>query len=193
MALSHQQIHGIVSAYLAAYPEDEASLASVMAALDLSDDVTSRKEFGGHVTASAVLLTSDGRVLLVHHRALDRWLCPGGHLESGDDSFSAAAARELMEETGLSADAFESVGSVPLHIDVHPIPANDAKGEPEHRHFDFRMLFRVAGEGALNPQQEEVMGVAWLPFTSITDVVLRVRVAALVDGGMDELNSASAP
>ena len=193
MALSHQQIHGVVSAYLAAHPEDAGSVATVTAALDLSDDVTSHKEFGGHVTASAVLLTADGRVLLVHHRALDLWLCPGGHLEPGDSDFSAAAARELMEETGLRADAFESVGPAPLHIDVHPIPASDAKGEPEHRHFDFRMAFRATGHGVLSPQQEEVMGVAWLPLTSIADVALRVRVAALVDGGMDELNSASAP
>jgi 8-oxo-dGTP pyrophosphatase MutT (NUDIX family) len=193
MPLSHQHVHGVVSAYLAAHPEDAGSVAPVTAALDLSDDVTSRKEFGGHVTASAVLLTADARVLLVHHRALDRWLCPGGHLEPSDSDFSAAAARELMEETGLRADAFEAVGSTPLHIDVHPIPASDAKGEPEHRHFDFRMLFRVTGQGVLSPQQEEVMGVAWLPFTSIVDVVLRARVAALVDGGTDELNSVSVP
>lgn len=191
MALSHQQIHGIVSAYLAAYPEDAAAVGPVTAALDLSEDVTSRKEFGGHVTASAVLLAPDRRVLLVHHRALDRWLCPGGHLEPGDSDLSAAAARELMEETGLRADSFEPVGSAPLHVDVHPIPANDAKDEPEHRHFDFRMVFRMTGQGALSPQQEEVMGVAWLPFTSIADAVLRVRVAALVDRGTGELRSAS--
>ena len=74
---------------------------------------------------------------------------------------------------------------------MHPIPANDAKGEPEHRHFDFRMLFRATGGGALSPQQEEVMGAAWLPFTSIGDVDLRGRVAEIVDGGMDEPDSVS--
>jgi 8-oxo-dGTP pyrophosphatase MutT (NUDIX family) len=180
MAISLQQIRDTVSAYLVAYPEDAAAMAAVTAALDVGGDLTSRKEFGGHVTASAVLLDRDGRVLLVHHRALDRWLCPGGHLEPGDNSFSAAAGRELSEETGVSADTFEPVGATPLHIDVHSIPANDVKEEPDHRHFDFRMLFRMVGEGVLNAQQEEVLGVAWRPTTEISDAVLRGRVAQLV-------------
>jgi 8-oxo-dGTP pyrophosphatase MutT (NUDIX family) len=103
--------------------------------------VTSRKQFEGHATAGAVLLGADGRVLMVHHRALGRWLCPGGHLEPEDADFTAAAARELAEETGVDLAGIEPVGSVPLHIDVHLIPVSEAKGEPGHRHFDFRYVF----------------------------------------------------
>ncbi|MEU8404124.1 NUDIX domain-containing protein [Nonomuraea sp. NPDC048892] len=36
---------------------------------------------------------------MIHHRALDRWLLPGGHVEPDDHSLYGAALRELEEET----------------------------------------------------------------------------------------------
>jgi 8-oxo-dGTP pyrophosphatase MutT (NUDIX family) len=41
-----------------------------------------------------------GRVLLVHHRKLEVWLCPGGHVELDEDP-EQAVHREVLEETGL--------------------------------------------------------------------------------------------
>ena len=67
------------------------------------------------------------------------------------------------------------VGDRPLHIDVHPIPANDAKGEPDHQHVDFRFLFRTDAEvGAL--QTEEVTDAAWRTIDTLHDERLRRRV-----------------
>ena len=56
----------------------------------------------GHLTASAVVVSAEGdRVLLLHHRKLDRWLQPGGHGDPGETSAEAVALREAHEETGL--------------------------------------------------------------------------------------------
>ena len=54
-----------------------------------------------HVSARAVLLTSDGFVLLmkVRGRAEDLWITPGGRIRPGEDPI-AAVAREIREETG---------------------------------------------------------------------------------------------
>lgn len=181
MPISAQHIRDTLARYLDAYPKDAAQLAPFTAMLGSAGDVTSRKEFDGHATAGAVLVDADGQVLMVHHRTLDRWLCPGGHLESQDTDFTAAALRELAEETGIDPAAVEPIGTVPLHIDVHTIPANKAKGEPEHQHVDFRILLRTTRGVTLTPQVEEVLSVAWQPVARVPGEVLRDRVAQAVE------------
>ncbi|WP_406403626.1 NUDIX domain-containing protein [Streptomyces sp. NBC_00879] len=54
-----------------------------------------------------------GRVLHIKHRALNRWLLPGGHLEPDDTSLLAAAQRELTEETGIPASVVLPAGHRP--------------------------------------------------------------------------------
>ncbi|MBB5121231.1 NUDIX hydrolase [Streptomyces eurocidicus] len=149
--------------------------------LDLPDaSPTSREEFRGHVTAGAVLMDGQGRVLRIHHRSLNTWLFPGGHLEAGDRSLAGAALRELCEETGIATESVTAVDAVPVDIDVHDIPENRAKAEPEHTHFDFRYVFRTCSP-ELSPQYEEVTDVRWFPVEDIPDERLRSRVQGFPD------------
>jgi 8-oxo-dGTP diphosphatase len=56
------------------------------------------------VGVGAVVLDSDGRVLLIRRRfepLAGQWSLPGGTLEIGE-TLEAGAAREILEETGLS-------------------------------------------------------------------------------------------
>lgn len=105
----------------------------------------------GHLTASAfVASTTDRKVLLLYHQKLQRWLQPGGHIEKIDASFSAAAQRELLEETGLKkvipTDVFD--------LDIQKIPARG--DQPNHLHFDVRYLVKVNGLPDYGPQESEV-------------------------------------
>jgi diadenosine hexaphosphate hydrolase (ATP-forming) len=53
------------------------------------------------LAAGAVVMGPDGRaLLLLHHHAEDRWCFPKGHVDPGE-SLAAAAAREIVEESGL--------------------------------------------------------------------------------------------
>ena len=48
----------------------------------------------------AIFVVHKGRVLLIHHRKLDKWLPLGGHIELDEDP-EQAALREAREESGF--------------------------------------------------------------------------------------------
>ncbi|MFF8992352.1 NUDIX hydrolase [Streptomyces sp. NPDC014983] len=178
MPITAQHVRATIDAYLADHPDEKEALALLCERVEKTgDSIASRKEFRGHVTAGAVLVRPDGRVLTVEHRSLRTWLLPGGHVEAGDGSLRDAALRELAEETGISRDRVEADGDTALHIDVHTIPANDAKGEPEHPHFDFRFLFRTTAD-TVELQEEEVTNYSWQFADMLTTEPLRSRVMA---------------
>lgn len=135
--------------YITTYPSDAAGLKLLAEQLDQGGQaIASRKNFIGHVTASAFIVNIYTRqVLLLQHKSLKKLLQPGGHIEKSDDSLLEATLREVEEETGLKSDsltlqpALRRYPGVPFHIDSHYIPENPRKGEPEHYHHDFRYLY----------------------------------------------------
>jgi 8-oxo-dGTP pyrophosphatase MutT (NUDIX family) len=149
----------IESLLLAAGPI--ASTAVVERALELarSGDSTDRDRFSpGHFTASGFVVSPDGSsLLLIHHRRLDRWLQPGGHIDPGDTSPIAAAAREVAEETGV---AVEPILSDLIDLDIHPIPPRAP--EPAHEHFDLRFAFRALDETiVVDDEVRDAIWVSW--------------------------------
>lgn len=62
------------------------------------------------IGAACVIFDEDGRVLLVHHTyGRLNWEIPGGLGEAGE-SPDASAIRELLEETGISAEVERLTG-----------------------------------------------------------------------------------
>jgi len=51
----------------------------------------------------AIFVVQNGKVLLIHHRKLDKWLPLGGHIELDEDP-ETAALREAREESGLEVE-----------------------------------------------------------------------------------------
>jgi len=171
-------IAATVTVYLDRHPDEVGRLAPLTAALREPGDLTSRATFTGHVTCSAVVLDADRRVLHIRHNVLNTWLRPGGHIEPDDTTLVGAALREVAEETGISTTALTLLDETPIDIDVHPIPANGAKGEPDHQHFDVCYAFTTTARD-VTLQAEEVHDFAWLPATEITPAVLAERIAAV--------------
>jgi len=51
----------------------------------------------------AIFVVYDAKILLIHHRKLDKWLPLGGHIELDEDP-EQAALREAREESGLDVE-----------------------------------------------------------------------------------------
>jgi 8-oxo-dGTP pyrophosphatase MutT (NUDIX family) len=138
-------------------------LAAMRALAATTNDVLSATCFApGHFTVSAFITDPEVEsTVLIHHRRLDRWLQPGGHVEPEDATLLVALRREIVEETGISHVAPDRP---PLFdVDVHPIPARDP--EPAHRHFDIR--FHVIAERAALAPSDEVRDAAWVDLDAV--------------------------
>jgi len=121
-----------------------------------------RTRLAGHFTGSAWLVSADGaRVLLTHHRKLDRWLQLGGHAD-GEVDLAVVALNEAFEESGLSDLVIDDPEI--FDLDRHWIPE---RGDvPGHWHYDARYVIRATGSEAF-VVSEESLALAWRDIAGI--------------------------
>ncbi|WP_051271375.1 NUDIX hydrolase [Shimazuella kribbensis] len=148
----------------------------------LSPHITSRTNLPGHVTTSAVIVDKNDRVLHIKHKILKKWLLPGGHCEDTDHSLIDASLREATEETGIPSSCLIQIQgkNVPIDIDLHRIPHNSKKGEPEHWHADFRFVFRLDSTQEIMLQEEEVTDYTWLSFEEMPMRQLKIKLTDFI-------------
>ncbi|HEX6288868.1 MAG TPA: NUDIX domain-containing protein [Herpetosiphonaceae bacterium] len=110
--------------------------------------------------AATTFVVHQGKTLLLHHRKLDKWLPPGGHIDPHELP-DMAALREVEEETGLMVallDAGEPLGTVrrlaqPLCMLLETIAS-------DHEHIDLIYVARVLS-GDVSHAPEESHGWRW--------------------------------
>lgn len=139
-------------------------------------------------TASAALVV-DHKILLIKHKKLQTWLCPGGHIDP-DETAHEAAEREFWEETGIRVKAINSVKDlgtegvddsaqvVPFAVNFHWVSKKnyenrclvednkDAVRETKwkkgcEKHFNFSYLVKATADLDFHENVEEVDGIAW--------------------------------
>jgi 8-oxo-dGTP pyrophosphatase MutT (NUDIX family) len=113
----------------------------------------------GHVTASTLVVSDDGRILLCLHGRMGLWMQLGGHCEPGDSTVAGAALREAREESGLAA---LRLLPGPIDVDVHAVRCKPAGGDaPEASyHFDIRYVARCPA-GAVEQVSDESAALGW--------------------------------
>lgn len=111
----------------------------------------------------AIFIVRDGKILLILHRNLGKWLPLGGHIELDEDP-EIAALREAKEESGLDVELLgerpptTELGTraliAPRFLDIHRINAT-------HEHIGMIYWARPVG-GDLALAAEEHHDIRWV-------------------------------
>ncbi|HEX3527924.1 MAG TPA: NUDIX hydrolase [Thermoanaerobaculia bacterium] len=151
---------------------DRDTLRRIEEFVRANEDCLLRSNLAGHLTGSAFVVDRGReRLLLIHHKALGRWLQPGGHAD-GDPDLVAVARREVLEETGVGA--LDLLVPGPWDLDIHLIP--ERRGVPAHLHYDVRFLFSAGGGTDLQSDEREVHAAAWVPLADLASLGIEESV-----------------
>lgn len=163
--------------YLRIFPDEENLLSSLKKQILKNQDIFSRRNFEGHITASGLIISPDKKVLVVFHNKLQKFLQPVGHIEKADKNIIFSAMREVKEETNLNNIELCSWcldNNSPIMIDTHKISKNKRKNESEHYHHDFMFIF-ITEEEDITLNTNEVSNFWW---ASIDEVIKNDSVVA---------------
>lgn len=167
-----------LDAFVAVDPQQDAVRVAMIDFAQAHPDALHRSCAEGHFTGSALVVEQrTGRVLLLLHTKLRKWLQPGGHTD-GEANLALTALREAIEETGI-AELVVIPG--PIDLDIHEVrpPA-----EPPHLHHDIRFLV-VAAHGAEPVGNHESQSLRWFRVDEIGELDVDESVLRLVRRGLE--------
>jgi 8-oxo-dGTP pyrophosphatase MutT (NUDIX family) len=135
--------------------------------LEQNDDFDLRSNLIGQITGSAWIVNKERtKVLLIHHKKLNKWLQIGGHIEDSDQTIEETILREVKEESGLTN--VKLLSSSIYDIDIHTI--TQKKEIAEHLHFDIRLIVEADENEILIPQDEEILDIKWYPLHEVQNL-----------------------
>ena len=153
------------------------------------------------LTSSGCLIHK-GKVMLIKHKKIGGWLCPGGHIDPNELPHQAAE-REFWEETGIKVKAYDpnlltSLDSSeclpnPIMTNLHWIckdnyyirtqgkkPTANSKMWKRgcEQHCNFLFLVKPASKDlSFKKNVEETDGIGWFSLTELDDLKLNGSVA----------------
>ncbi|NYZ79654.1 NUDIX domain-containing protein [Candidatus Micrarchaeota archaeon] len=137
----------------------------------------------------AGLIISDNKVLLIHHRKLDRWIPPGGHIDPNETP-DGALRREIKEELGMEIEILNrndiALGgniveqlAVPFYANVHSVG--------DHDHCCFFYLCKPKTE-TMEINERELKDFKWFTLEQLNDERVPSDVRNISKKAFESLN-----
>lgn len=148
--------------------QEERDKEQLLNFMDSFDDVLTRNNIFGHLTASAFVVNKERtKMVVVYHIINDGWIYPGGHAD-GEEDLLSVAVREVEEETGLKVkvldDKIYAIQSAPVIGHV-----KRGKYVSAHLHLDVLYIMEADDSIPLVFREDESKGVKWVPFEDVSD------------------------
>ena len=169
--------------------QEERDAAEIIRRLESGEDLWTRKNTAAHLTASAWVVSPDRtRVLMCFHKLYDSWSWLGGHVEEGEYDLSAAALREVREESGLTRLRLASRDV--YSVEILAVAGHEKRGQyvSSHLHLNLTYLVEADPDEPLTVKADENSGLRWFtPEEAVersSEPWLRRRVYAKLNAGL---------
>lgn len=127
-------------------------------------------------------IVSNGKILLMLHTKLGKWLFPGGHIDS-DETPDRAILREVKEETGLNFKflQFSDIAQSPEEIEKLAIPFHaNLHNVGDHDHYCSFYLGTVENEEFIkNKESKELKWFTAKQIENLENVPTSIKKMAL--------------
>lgn len=152
--------------------EEQLTIKAMLTFIDNhQDNVLTRENLIGHMTASSVIVNQDiSKMLMIHHKIYDTWTWQGGHAD-GCNNMLEVALKEAREETGLSDfKVMTKEGEPVMKMDILPVYSHMKRGSfvPTHLHLNVAFVFQVHEDNMLEVNAEETNGLQWVAIEEVT-------------------------
>ena len=176
-------------AYRPRNEQEARDAAEIIRRLESGEDLWTRKNTAAHLTASAWVVSPDRtRVLMCFHKLYDSWSWLGGHVEEGEYDLSAAALREVREESGLTRLRLASRDV--YSVEILAVAGHEKRGQyvSSHLHLNLTYLVEADPDEPLTVKADENSGLRWFtPEEAVersSEPWLRRRVYAKLNAGL---------
>ena len=141
--------------------QEERDRTELLRRLRSGEDLYTRDNSAGHLTASAWVVSPDRRqVLMAYHNIYDSWSWLGGHAD-GDHDLLAVALREVREESGLTA--VRPVSRSIYSVEILTVDGHEKRGAyvSSHLHLNVTYLLEADPTAPVRRKPDENRAVAW--------------------------------
>lgn len=159
-----------IQRYIPANEQEETDRATLLHWLHSSEDISTRDNLVGHLTASAWVVNPDRtKVLMAYHKLYDSWAWLGGHAD-GDWDLGRVAEKEAREESGIHT--LKALSPDPISLEILTVDGHEKRGKyvPCHLHLNATYLFEAIEAQDLACKPDENAAVAWLDMESLSRV-----------------------